>query len=89
VLNIIQEVQMADTFETVKEVIIDVLKIDDRDINLETRFIEDLKADSMDQFFLIDGFCEKFNVNITDEDARDIKTVGDAVAKINASISKN
>lgn len=80
---------MADTFETVKEVIIDVLKIDDRDINLETRFIEDLKADSMDQFFLIDGFCEKFNVNITDEDARDIKTVGDAVAKINASISKN
>lgn len=80
---------MADTFETVKEVIIDVLKIDDSDISMDTRFIEDLKADSMDQFFLIDGFCEKFNVNITDEDARDIKTVGDAVAKVNAYLSKN
>ena len=80
---------MADTFETVKEVIVDVLKIDDSDITMETRFIEDLKADSMDQFFLIDGFCEKFNVNITDEDARDIKTVGDAVSKVDAYLSKN
>lgn len=78
---------MANTFETVKEVIIDVLKIDDSDVNLETRFIEDLKADSMDQFFLIDGFCEKFNVNITDEDARDIRTVGDAVSKVDAYLA--
>ena len=47
-------------FESVKAVVTDVLKIDGDDITLETRFIEDLKADSMDQFFLIDGFCEKF-----------------------------
>ncbi len=47
--------------------------------HLETRFIEDLKADSMDQFFLIDGFCEKFDINISDEDARTIQSVGDAV----------
>jgi len=80
---------MANTFETVKEVIIEVLKIDDSDLTLETRFIEDLKADSMDQFFLIDGFCEKFNVNITDEDARDIQTIGDAVAKVDAYLAKN
>jgi acyl carrier protein len=88
-LIIFQEVQMANTFETVKEVIIEVLKIDDSDLTLETRFIEDLKADSMDQFFLIDGFCEKFNVNITDEDARDIQTIGDAVAKVDAYLAKN
>jgi acyl carrier protein len=88
-LTIIQEVQMADTFEAVKEVIIDVLKIDDNEISMDTRFIEDLKADSMDQFFLIDGFCEKFNVNITDEDARDIRTVSDAVAKVDAYLSNN
>ncbi|MBI9048434.1 MAG: acyl carrier protein [Anaerolineaceae bacterium] len=80
---------MAETFDTVKEVIIDVLKIDENEINMDTRFIEDLKADSMDQFFLIDGFCEKFNVNITDEDARDIRTVSDAVAKVDAYLSKN
>ena len=80
---------MAETFETVKEVIIDVLKIDESEITMDTRFIEDLKADSMDQFFLIDGFCEKFNVNITDEDARDIRTVSDAVAKVDAYLSNN
>ncbi len=70
---------MSDTLEQVKEVIIDVLKVDDDNITAETRFIEDLKADSMDQFFLIDGFCEKFDITISDEEARQIQTVGDAV----------
>ncbi len=73
---------MADTFVEVKDVIKEVMKIGGENITLETRFIEDLKADSMDQFFLIDGFCEKFDLNISDEDARTIKTVGDAVAYI-------
>jgi len=70
---------MSDTLQMVKEVIVDVLKIDDANITLETRFIEDLQADSMDQFFMIDGLCEKFDVNITDEEARNIQTVQDAV----------
>ena len=65
---------MSETFNLVKEVIVEVLKIDGEDITLDTRFIEDLKADSMDQFFLIDGFCEKFDVNISDESARNIAT---------------
>ncbi len=69
-------------FELVKEVVVDVLKIDGDQISMETRFIEDLKADSMDQFFLIDGFCEKFDINIDDEAARAIQTVGDAVKAI-------
>ena len=73
---------MAGSFDGVKEVIAEVMKIDAKDITLETKFIEDLKADSMDQFFLIDGFCEKFNLNIGDDDARTIKTVGDAVRYI-------
>ncbi|HEY9086976.1 MAG TPA: acyl carrier protein [Anaerolineaceae bacterium] len=75
---------MSDTFDTVKGVIGDVLKIDTNDIKLDTRFIEDLKADSMDQFFLIDGFCEKFDIAISDEDARNIRTVSDAVTYIDA-----
>lgn len=70
---------MSDTLEGVKEVIVDVLKIDPKDITEKTRFIEDLKADSMDQFFLIDGLCEKFDLTISDEDARGIQSVGDAV----------
>lgn len=70
---------MSSTFDEVKSVIADVLKIDGKDIKPETRFVEDLKADSMDQFFLIDGFCEKFNLTINDEDARNIKSVEDAV----------
>ena len=75
---------MAETIDDVKAVITDVLKIDDDNLTMDTRFIEDLKADSMDQFFLIDGFCEKFGLNISDEDAKDIKTVGDAVRYIDS-----
>jgi len=73
---------MSDVLDGVKDVIVDVLKIDKNDITLDTRFIEDLKADSMDQFFLIDGLCEKFNMSISDEDARNIKSVKDAVEYI-------
>ncbi|MEN4040789.1 MAG: acyl carrier protein [Anaerolineaceae bacterium] len=70
---------MSDTFDAVKGVIIEVMKIDGDGITNDSRFIEDLKADSMDQFFLIDGLCERFNLTISDEDARQIRTVGDAV----------
>jgi len=73
---------MSDVLKGVKEVIVEVMKIDEKDITPETRFIEDLKADSMDQFFLIDGLCEKFNLEISDEDARKIQTVADAVKYI-------
>jgi acyl carrier protein len=73
---------MSDTFEKVREVIVEVLKVDASEVKEDTRFVEDLKADSMDQFFLIDGFCEKFEININDEDARSIKTVSDAVSYI-------
>ncbi|MFZ3070366.1 MAG: acyl carrier protein [Anaerolineaceae bacterium] len=79
---------MEDTFNSVKEVIVEVLKIDGENITLDTRFIEDLKADSMDQFFLIDGFCEKFDVNISDDAARNIHTVADAVNAIDSLTNK-
>ncbi len=79
---------MSSTFEDVKSVIIDVLKIDGGGISTDTRFIEDLKADLMDQFFLIDGFCEKFNITIADEEARNIRTVNDAVTYIDSVKSK-
>ena len=70
---------MSDVMKGVKEVIVDVLKVDEKDIKPETNFVDDLKADSMDQFFLIDGFCEKFDLSISDEDAKNIHTVKDVV----------
>jgi acyl carrier protein len=75
---------MSDAIEDVKAVIADVMKIDVSGVTESTRFIEDLKADSMDQFFLIDGFSEKFKLTISDEDARKIRTVGDVVMFIKA-----
>ena len=76
---------MSDVLKGVKEVIVDVLKVDEKELAESTSFIEDLKADSMDQFFLIDGLCEKFDISISDEDARNIKTVSDAVKYIEKS----
>ena len=73
---------MSEVLDGVKEVVVDVLKIDPKDISMETNFIEDLKADSMDQFFLIDGLCEKFDLSISDEDARKIQSVGNAVSYV-------
>jgi acyl carrier protein len=75
---------LSDTFEKVREVIVEVLKVDASEVKEDTRFVEDLKADSIDQFLLIDGFCEKFEININDEDARSIKTVSDAVSYIDS-----
>ncbi|MBE0686525.1 MAG: acyl carrier protein [Anaerolineaceae bacterium] len=77
---------MSDVFNQIKAIIVDVLKVDDSEVSMETRFIEDLKADSMDQFFLIDGFSEKFDLEIPDDSARQIKTVGDAVTYIEANL---
>jgi len=77
---------MSDTFEKIRDVIVEVLKVDAAEVKEDTRFVEDLKADSMDQFFLIDGFCEKFELNINDEDARAIKTVADAVTYIDSHL---
>ena len=73
---------MSDVYDQVKSVIVEVLKIDGSTLTPETRFIEDLKADSMDQFFLIDGLSEKFGLTISDDDARSIRSVQDAVSYV-------
>ena len=78
---------MSDVLNQVTAIIVDVLKVDESEVSMDTRFIEDLKADSMDQFFLIDGFSEKFDLEIPDESARQIKTVGDAVTYIEANLN--
>ena len=73
---------MADTFDEVKEIIVDLLNVDDDKVTPEARFREDLEADSLDLVELIMAFEDKFGGEISDEDAQQISTVGDAVKYI-------
>ena len=75
---------MADTFEEVKAVIVDLLGVDASKVVPEARFREDLEADSLDLVELIMKFEDVFGAEISDEDAQKIVTVGDAVAYIDS-----
>ena len=77
---------MSDYLQMVKEVIADVLKVDIDNITPETRFSEDFEGDSIDQFFVIEGFCDKFDVTISDDDAREIRTVQDILDYIDSKL---
>lgn len=78
---------MADTFATVHEIIVDLLGVDEDKITPEARFREDLEADSLDLVELIMAFEDKFGAEISDEDAQNITTVGEAVAYIDKNLS--
>ncbi len=71
---------MADTFEQVKNIIVDLLAVDPEKVTKEARFREDLEADSLDLVELIMEFEDEFGGEISDEDAQKITTVGDAVS---------
>ena len=70
------------TFDKVKEIIVDQLGVEEGDVTLEASFIDDLGADSLDIVELIMAFEEQFDLEIPDEDAEKIRTVGDAVEYI-------
>ena len=67
------------TFDKVKEIIIDKLGIEEDSIKTEAHFVNDLGADSLDTVELIMEFEEEFGIEIPDEDAENITTVGSAV----------
>jgi len=73
---------MADTFEQVKAIIVDLLSVDGAKVTPEAKFREDLEADSLDLVELIMAFEDKFGGEISDEDAQKITTVGEAVKYI-------
>lgn len=75
---------MADVYEEVKEIIVDLLGVDESKVTPEARFREDLEADSLDLVELIMALEDKFGQEISDEDAQKITTVGEAVKYIEA-----
>jgi acyl carrier protein len=79
---------MADTFEQVKGIIVELLGVDAAKVTTEARFREDLEADSLDLVELIMAFEEKFGGEISDEDAQKITTVGEAVKYLDAHMKK-
>jgi acyl carrier protein len=69
-------------YEKIKEIIIEILEVDEDKITPEARFREDLEADSLDLVELIMAFEDEFGGRISDEDARNIDTVEAAVKYI-------
>ena len=71
-------------FEKVREVISNVLGIEPEDITMGSSFTEDLGADSLDVVELIMDLQEEFDIEIPDEEAEKVQTVGDVVDYIKA-----
>ena len=69
-------------FERLKEIIVDVLNVGEEDVKMESTFVDDLGADSLDIFQIIMGIEEAFDIEIENEDAEKNVTVGAAVEQI-------
>ena len=74
-------------FEKLKNIIAEVLKVDADEITMDTTFVDDLGADSLDVFQIIMGIEEEFDIEIPSEEAEKIVTVGDAVEQIKNAVN--
>ena len=74
---------MSDTFDRIKGIVVDLLGVDPNKVTPEARFREDLEADSLDLVELIMAIEEEFDGTISDEEAQQIKTIGQAVDYVN------
>ena len=74
-------------FEKLKKIIAEVLNVDEEEITMETTFVDDLGADSLDVFQIIMGLEEGFDIEIPNEEAEKIVTVGDAVEQIKNALN--
>ena len=78
-------------FEKLKKIIAEVLNVDEEEITMETTFVDDLGADSLDVFQIIMGLEEEFDIEIpvksVNEEAEKIVTVGDAVEQIKNALN--
>ena len=74
-------------FEKLKSIIMDVLNQDAQEITMESTFVDDLGADSLDIFQIIMGIEETFDIEIDNDEAEKIVTVGDSVEQIKNAIN--
>lgn len=70
------------TFDKVRDIVVDQLSVEADEVNIDSTFIDDLGADSLDIVELIMAFEEEFGIEIPDEAAEKIKTVQDVVSYI-------
>jgi len=75
---------MADVFDRVKEIIVDNIDVEESKVTMEASFRDDLEADSLDVVELVMELEDEFDMEIADEEAEKINTVGDAVNYINS-----
>ena len=66
-------------FESVKSILVDQLNISEDSVQMDSLFVDDLNADSLDMVELVMAMEQEFNISIPDEEEERIKTVGDAV----------
>lgn len=78
---------MNNTFEKVRAIVVEQLGVDEADVQIDSTFIDDLGADSLDIVELIMAFEEKFEIEIPDDVAEKIKTVKDTVDYIDKNIA--
>ena len=74
-------------FEKLKNIIAEVLNVDADEITMDTTFVDDLGADSLDVFQIIMGIEEEFDIEIPSEEAEKIVTVGNAVEQIKNAVN--
>ncbi len=77
---------MSETFAKIKEIIVDLLGVDEAKVTMDATFREDLEADSLDLVEFIMAVEEEFGGEISDEEAQKITTVGEAVTYISANM---
>ena len=78
---------MADNAKKVRDIIEKELGVERDKMTDEASFIEDLGADSLDIVELVMEFEKEFNIDIPDEDAEKLRTVGDAIGYLNSKVS--
>ncbi|WP_066717950.1 acyl carrier protein [Clostridium sp. Marseille-P299] len=74
-------------FEKLQKIISEVLNVDADEITMNTTFVDDLGADSLDIFQIIMGIEEEFDIEIANEEAENIITVADAVEQIKNALN--
>jgi acyl carrier protein len=74
--------------ERVKQIIVEQLGVNEKEVTPEAKFVDDLGADSLDLVELVMALEEEYNTEISDEDAEKIQTVGDAIKYIQSRASK-